>query len=327
MSKYTTELRFILEEAAGYDKSQGYATIPEIIEKARTKIFDFDFPIFDENYRETLETKILKHFYTREIGAETVALWKFWLDTRMNEIMPFYNQLYNSELIKFNPLYDTDITTDHDLSFSSETDGNTNDETVKTGRGTKNTTESETTAIDKSGENSNTRNTTDNISETDTGNISSETSGTAQNETDAWKYYSDTPQGGVNGLETLTYLTNATHDTGLSQDTTTGETTTTETRSKTGRNTGTITDAGENTEETDITRSLTANDTTTDNETITSTGTNTGTVHNLEDYIEHITGKRSGISYSKMLMEFRETFLNIDMEVIHSLDDLFLNLW
>ena len=69
--------------------------------------FDFglkSYPIFDENYRVVLEKKILKHYYTREIGAETYGLWKLWLDARLNEIMPYYNQLYKSELIEFNPL-------------------------------------------------------------------------------------------------------------------------------------------------------------------------------------------------------------------------------
>ena len=33
------------------------------------------------------------------------------------------------------------------------------------------------------------------------------------------------------------------------------------------------------------------------------------------------------MSYAKMLKEFRETFLNIDMMVIESLSDLFFGLW
>lgn len=327
MSKYTTELRYILEDAAGYDSSQGYETIPEIIEKARTKIFDFDFPIFDENYRVPLETKILKHFYTREIGAETVALWKFWLDTRMNEIMPFYNQLYNSELIKFNPLYDTDITTDHSSDFSSQTDGESNGEILRKGSGTRDRNEKETTDIDKIGETSNKQDTTDTLSATDTGSGTSSTTGSAQNQTDAWKYYSDTPQGGINGLESLTYLTNATHDTGESTDETQSDTETTDSRTKSETKTGKITGSGDTEENTDILRELTAHEGSEDTETTTSKDTNTGTVKNLEQYLEHITGKRSGMSYSKMLMEFRETFLNIDMDIIHALDDLFLNLW
>ena len=113
MSKYTTEVRLICEVYADYDESQGYKKIPEIIEASKSKVFDFDFPIFDEDYRGVLETKILKHYYLREIGMETVGVWKHFLDMKMNEIMPYYNKLYLSALLEFNPFYDVDITRDH----------------------------------------------------------------------------------------------------------------------------------------------------------------------------------------------------------------------
>ena len=113
MSKYTTEVRYICETEAGYDESKGYNDVATIIANSRTKIFNFDYPIYDEAYRSVLETKILKHYYTREIGLETVGLWKLKLDTKMNEIMPYYNQLYRSALLEFNPLWTEDITSDH----------------------------------------------------------------------------------------------------------------------------------------------------------------------------------------------------------------------
>lgn len=251
MSKYTTEVRFICESYSGLDESKGYDKVEEIIANSRAKVFDFHYPIYDEEYRSVLETKILKHFYTREIGAETVGLWKLWLNTRLNEIMPYYNQRYKSTLLEFNPLFDTDITTD------KKTDSNgTNDRTNNGSNNSVSTGHSKTDATDNS---------------------------------DSWKYYSDTPQGGVSGLASMTYLTNATHDTS-------NNTGTTETNSD-GTATGTYSDKTNN------------------------------TYSNTEDYIEHITGKRGGLSYSKMLEEFRQTFLNIDMEVIHELDDLFMNLW
>ena len=111
MSQYTTELRYICESLAGLEHSVGYSDIDEVIDNSYDKIFDFNYPIFDENYRPLLEKKILKHFYTREIGQETYGLWKLKLNTKMNEIMPYYNKLYNSELLEFNPLYDVDLTT------------------------------------------------------------------------------------------------------------------------------------------------------------------------------------------------------------------------
>lgn len=77
MSKYTTELRYIVESG--------------------TPIFDFSYPIFDENYRKILEQKIIDTYYFREIGFETFGKFKHYLKTKMNTIMPYYNQLYDSE--------------------------------------------------------------------------------------------------------------------------------------------------------------------------------------------------------------------------------------
>ena len=59
--------------------------------------FDFqmtNYPIFDENYRETLNNNILHHYYENEIGFETAPLFRFYLNQRLNEIMPKYNELY-----------------------------------------------------------------------------------------------------------------------------------------------------------------------------------------------------------------------------------------
>ena len=59
--------------------------------------FDFqldEYPIFDENYRNTLNQNILYHYYENEIGFETAPLFRFYLKQKLNEIMPYYNELY-----------------------------------------------------------------------------------------------------------------------------------------------------------------------------------------------------------------------------------------
>ena len=59
--------------------------------------FDFqmtNYPIFDENYRNALNSNILNHYYENEIGFETPALFRFYLNQKLNEIMPYYNELY-----------------------------------------------------------------------------------------------------------------------------------------------------------------------------------------------------------------------------------------
>lgn len=169
MSKYTTEVRFICEQNAGLNESEGCDSVDKIIENARTKIFNFSYPIFDENYRSVLECKILKHFYTREIGEETVGLWKLRLNTKLNEIMPYYNKLYESELLKFNPLYTHNLERSYGKSVEATSDSS---------------------GLIKS---------------------SSESSANASGKTSSneWDKYSDTPQGGLTGVENDTYLTNA----------------------------------------------------------------------------------------------------------------------
>ena len=59
--------------------------------------FDFqmtNYPIFNENYREILNNNILHHYYENEIGFETAPLFRFYLNQKLNEIMPYYNELY-----------------------------------------------------------------------------------------------------------------------------------------------------------------------------------------------------------------------------------------
>lgn len=169
LSKYTTQLRFICETCAKLTVSAGFIDIESVLDKSWDKIF-CDFPIFDEKYRAELCKKILRHYYTREICCESVGRWKLFLSDKMKNIMPYYNQLYQSELLKIQPLVSVDRSVSHN------------------GYG------SETKITKRNGTNTN----------------SSRTDGS----TDTWSYYSDTPQGGINGLDSNDYLTNATHNTG-----------------------------------------------------------------------------------------------------------------
>lgn len=307
MSKYTTELRFICETSAGLTDSEGYTSTRNIIEKSRAKIFDFDYPIFDENYRSVLETKIIKHYYTREIAAETVGLWKLWLDERMNNIMPYYNQLYKSELLEFNPFYDTDITTDSNRKINHEE--NTTDNNVRTDNTSRDEHGNETRTDNLA--NKNTR--TDNLSTENSHEEHDTDSGTNDNLT----AYSDTPQNGLTGVTELNYLTNATkvngsdnkkHDNNGSYNT---------------KNTGTQVD--------DATQTGTVrndiNNTVKNTGTVSDNGTGTKKYDNVNDYLEHVKGKRGTDSYSKILQEYRKTFLNIDQMIINSLSDLFMGVW
>lgn len=111
MSKYTTELRYICEMKSGFSPKQLIdKSVTEIIQASRPIIFDFNYPLFNPSYKPTLEYKILDHYYTREICAETYALWKHYLEMTMNEIMPKYNKLYELEtMLTGKMIYNVDI--------------------------------------------------------------------------------------------------------------------------------------------------------------------------------------------------------------------------
>ncbi len=279
MSKYTTELRYICETEAGLSESVGQTKIKDVIAKAIPNIFDFEFPIFDESYRNVLETKILKHYYTREIGLETYGLWKLKLDTKLNEIMPFYNQLYKSALLEFNPLYEVDYTKTGNRD-SSETRDNTENSSENY---------NETTNTNNSYEDSESHN--------EQGSL---TKGTTQTTTN---YYSDTPQGAITNVIDGTYLTNATYNA-------VGNT-----GSDSSDNSGSSDSDGSSKSKQDRDGSRSGSKTSKDNLTDT------------ESYLESVRGKTSGKSYSSLLMEYRETFINIDMMLIEELSDLFFGLW
>ena len=312
MSKYTTEVRFICETEAGLAESVGYSKVDDVLDKSWNKIFDTgDWEIYDEEYRPILCKKILKHFYTREIGAETAGLWKLWLNQRMAEIMPYYNQLYKSTLFEFNPLYDTDY----------KTEGNRKtDEGEQSGRETK-SDYTRTDDLQSKRTDDLTSQRTDNLNSTRTDNLQQVRNDDLHETTSNTRYdlYSDTPQGALTGVESETYLTNARKVTDNGSRDNTGTQTTDNTGTQDLKNTGTQT--------VDNTGTQTVENTGTVNNKGNDTENSKRVLNNTQDYAEHVIGKRGTQSYAKMIMELRDSFINIDMMIIDELNDLFFNLW
>lgn len=81
MSKYTIELR-------------------QLHERSHIKIFNFEYDFYttDESVKNNFEKKFIDHYYFDEIGFETIGKFKHRLRTKLNEIMPYYSQLYQTEL-------------------------------------------------------------------------------------------------------------------------------------------------------------------------------------------------------------------------------------
>lgn len=99
-------------------------TIMDLVESGY-KIFDFDYPLFDPAYKPVFEQKFIDRFYFREIGFETAGRFKHYLRTRLNEIMPYYNEQYRQlELFqKMDPYINKDLTVTQQRSIDQETEG------------------------------------------------------------------------------------------------------------------------------------------------------------------------------------------------------------
>lgn len=315
MSKYTTQVRFICESVSGHTDSVGFDDVDSVIEGAIPHIFDFDFPIFDENYREVIETKILRHYYTREIGLETYGLWKLKLQTKLNEIMPYYNKLYQSELYTYNPLYDVDMTTTNVGQRTGErTDLNSGE--ISDSRSRANTIEENGTTVDER------KNAFDGTRESENSESNVNTSeSTGSRDTQSRDMYSDTPQGSLTGVDTNAYLTNFRKIL--------GDDSTNEVGHSTGVTSGTqkITDGNTETTQGSNVSSSKREETATDTGSQTTSSSTVGKSKNTEDYVMHVFGKSAGANYAKMIKDFRDNLLNIDMDIIRDLADLFMLIW
>ena len=72
----------------------------EFVEDPLFTLFDFDYPFYsdDLSMKEEFENRFIEHYYFHEIGFETVARFKHYLRSRLRDVMPYYSQLYESEL-------------------------------------------------------------------------------------------------------------------------------------------------------------------------------------------------------------------------------------
>ncbi len=82
--------------------------------------------------REELNNKILNYYKYREIGFETVGRFLDELEISLNEIMPYYNQLFFSADQDYNIIYNVDYrrTIDRNTEGNNSTSANSNANTT-----------------------------------------------------------------------------------------------------------------------------------------------------------------------------------------------------
>lgn len=291
MSIFTTELRYPIEQYQddnGLDRRTYDAGVYQLIGLD-------EYPIFEESYRSKLNNKIIEHYYFKEIGTDTLGRFRWYMRTTMNEIMPYFNALYEAQ----NSI--TDPMTNRNLSWRevwqlAETGGYTTDRDGGTTYGRRDVATTE--------------------SETDYGRTEHRANGGKDTQlagsTKDKVIHSETPMNELqtNAVENGNYATDVTfttHEGQRASETVYGGTTD-------------VTNGGADTTTSERTSQASGRDTTDSNERYTRALDTDGTkTHTDLGY--------DGTTPTALLAELADKFVNIDVQIIERLAPLFMGLW
>ena len=73
-------------------------------------LFDFSYKFDDPNFKAQLEQSVIDYYYNYEIGTETPQEFKRRFEAKWLSIIDYYNQLYNTTLLTYNPLINYKLT-------------------------------------------------------------------------------------------------------------------------------------------------------------------------------------------------------------------------
>ena len=99
----------IMNSIANYGK-EDKTKIRNLAKATHEKIFDFDYPLSSKISKEDFECQILNHFIMRRIGQETFTAFQLFLENKLNEILPYYNIMFDS-LSDYNLFNDGEVIT------------------------------------------------------------------------------------------------------------------------------------------------------------------------------------------------------------------------
>lgn len=278
MASYTMELRTYIEAWSQFDTRP--LTTAEKIEIGRKKLFDFNYPFFDPDYKAVFETNFIRQFYMTEIGFETEEYFKFQLETWLRINMTYFNKMFESEKLQYNPLFNTDLTEDSNRK---------NDRGKKDVRDTTQT--ANTTGTSDS--------LTDQVSSQDV-TSSGTTDGTSNDDNFNRLLKSDNPDSRLtlttnDGEGSITYASNI------------------EENNENNSNTHHSESSGES--HSDSTDKVTATSDTTTNSTADQNDVLTSDINEVEDYLNHKVGKAGSVSYPQLVKEYRESLLRIEQTI------------
>lgn len=297
------------------------------IKTAAPKIFDFYFPIWDDAHRNELQEKIIRRYINREIGLETYGLWKLYLCDRMNNIMPYYNDLAKSLNLKYDILSNVNLITDStDIDEKNE---NTDEkyEDTDTLESTEEIKDTHDNTVNNKRNLTNTQ--TINESKTHTGTDKDEhtenSSNTGTQSNIGNQLTSDLPQYNAAGYDYGTEnrflnntMTNDLHENSSGS--------LTKTYNSTEKNVGNNGNTDE--EITNITDNGSKNSNISKNDNRNSSG-NKGILFKTDNVLSRsqtVKGN-NGKTYGELIQSYRESLINIDNMIIGELSDLFMNIY
>ncbi len=140
MASYTMELRKVIDyysrdEVESWFKSyqiEDFLTPTQIEQITKFGVWS----------KDRLAKKIVDHYYMREIGFETPALFKHYAITTMNEIMERYLPKIYSNFLEYDPLSNVDFTETYtrEIEGSAENQGSSNSNSSSNGMAINNNT-------------------------------------------------------------------------------------------------------------------------------------------------------------------------------------------
>ena len=275
----------------------------EMVDNPLTPIFNFNYDFYcdDLEVKKKFEEKFINHYWLHEIGCETPARWNQMLKSRLNLIMPYYRQLYQTELASqnINFLLNKDLRE----TFIREIDT----ENQLSGTNTTNQNSSGTNSFSQTGS----TNSTNSMSQSAT---SSSTNSTEQNGTTTNTHKESAINDGV-AMATLSegYLTGTSSDSGTSTNDSTS--------SSTSENESTASSSSTDDNET----SGTSNST--DSVETTGTSSQTGNEKMVEKTDLLSQGNIGVTSSAELLQKWRDVLINIDEMIIKDCHGLFMQVY
>jgi hypothetical protein len=111
MAKYTMEIRELIS-TFGEDEVKSWFNKYDLSDY----LTDEEIDVINQRgtwNKEKLTDRIIKHYFTREIGTDAIGQFMLFVEDKMNEIMETYAPLIYSASIKYDPLVNVNFTEEY----------------------------------------------------------------------------------------------------------------------------------------------------------------------------------------------------------------------